>query len=617
MITSQKALLIIFIAPVVIKVELKSKAIVGLRIEKSLSFETEPTLQDVRKWMDAISPTGGGELYSSRTRAEVDYAAQADENVQYYYVPNLTPPASPEREHNLEPVPTFIRSNTHQLLIKGVMDNGVISVRGPPGIGKTTLASQLIRYAPYFDSVHTLNLANWQQESTTLESFFSSERIPYLSDLIALKRPILLVIDEAQKTHFLPLKHTLWGTCKQLQDQAIRDQHHLKIIMFGVYGENPSGGSNPPSARPSESIMNQTDPAIIGDIQMPYATSPMSLQRYGTEILLLSEEEYHSVIVRYNKYTRGMKLGAPETSYIWKFLGGHIGLIAQLLKDLHKTKEAKHADVNGKLIHIATEGVARLLAYRSVPNMKWSALTTADHDLLNFMFRNGGNIDSTNALKFADSISRLLAAYFIGASSTGYSFGSPFVHYHLLHQASRLTEGSAKSLTYLMQNAIRGISHDHLKSNTCRGDDGRIYEEAFKMMVYHNILKYLGPGEACDAEVGRHFDCDGKVDLYVRPYGWAIELLRNSDGIAEHLERFKPQGTYYPMQATDYIVVNFVQVQGTKLERKIQKPDERLWTIFWSAEVSSHMMLFRGLESQAEQICLEKAGYELLPFQPI
>jgi len=610
--------LTIFIAPVVIKVELKSEAIEGLRRQISLTFKTIPTVQDVLTRMNAVSPTRAGRLYSKETLDVVDYAAQADENAAYYYVPVLTPPASPERELcDPEPVPTFIRSNTHRLLITEVMNKGVISVRGPPGIGKTTLASQLIRYAPYFDDFYKLNLANWQQESTSLKSFFSLEGIPYLSDLISLKRPILLVIDEAQKTHTLPLKHPLWGTCKKLQDQAIDGQHHLKIIMFGVYGENPSGGSNAPSSRPSESIMDLTDRDTIDGTQRPFATSPMSLQRYGTEILLLSEEEYHSIIVRYNKHTKGMKLGDHETSYIWRFLGGHIGLIAELLKDLHKTKEAKYADINGRLIHLATVGVARLLAYRSVPKLDWSALTTADHDLLKFMFRNGGKIDSANALQFADSISKLLPAYFIGASSTGYSFGSPFVQYHLLHQALSLSEGSAKTLTYLMRNVIKGISHDHLKSNTCRGDDGKIYEEAFKMMVYHNVLRYLGPGEACDAEVGRYFDCKGKVDLYVRPSGWAIELLRNSDRITEHLDRFKPEGTYFPMQCTDYIVVNFVQIEGTNLERKIMKTDERLWTIFWSAEVSSHMMLFRGKEPQAEQISLQKASYELLPFQRI
>ena len=63
----------------------------------------------------------------------------------------------------------------------------------------------------------------------------------------------------------------------------------------------------------------------------------------------------------------------------------------------------------------------------------------------------------------------------------------------------------------------------------------------------------------CHADVGKLFGSPGALDFYINSkYQWAIELVRQSDRLQEHLDRFSDTGMYKDIPIKDYVLLNFV-----------------------------------------------------------
>ena len=145
----------------------------------------------------------------------------------------------------------------------------------------------------------------------------------------------------------------------------------------------------------------------------------------------------------------------------------------------------------------------------------------------------------------------------------------------------------------LCQAVIRRFS----RSCLCQIRDGRsgrsgtsgqarpleaVFQDEFYRAYWHEVP---GGGIASECVVGG----DGRVDFFVMSPGWGIELVRDSDRLVEHLERFKKNGAYYTdiMSGTmkDWIVLDF---RHSFPKKKCNSPSlskeygERPGLIFWN-----------------------------------
>lgn len=94
------------------------------------------------------------------------------------------------------------------------------------------------------------------------------------------------------------------------------------------------------------------------------------------------------------------------------------------------------------------------------------------------------------------------------------------------------------------------------------GNDGHLLERVFQMEFYRSATYVLPQDVFISVDVGAVFGDDGYVDFYVDDKkDWAIELLRDSQNIKEHIDRFQKGGKYDSIIdiAKEYVVINTTQ----------------------------------------------------------
>ncbi|GAB1193886.1 hypothetical protein APSETT444_003121 [Aspergillus pseudonomiae] len=66
----------------------------------------------------------------------------------------------------------------------------------------------------------------------------------------------------------------------------------------------------------------------------------------------------------------------------------------------------------------------------------------------------------------------------------------------------------------------------------------------------------------------------GTIDFYVAQKKWRLEVLRNRDGVLEHMQRFEPNGQYYDMieqgKMEQFIVIDFTNELPKKAHPELQ-----------------------------------------------
>jgi hypothetical protein len=107
----------------------------------------------------------------------------------------------------------------------------------------------------------------------------------------------------------------------------------------------------------------------------------------------------------------------------------------------------------------------------------------------------------------------------------------------------------------------------------------RTYQDAFTLAVQDAI-------GCCDSTCAERLiagdGAPGRVDFYVEQKGWAVEMLRDSDRLHRHLDRFGPGGKYTNHRGLqDYLVLN--SVYNPRKTPVFQPGRQKLWHILLSA----------------------------------
>ncbi len=73
----------------------------------------------------------------------------------------------------------------------------------------------------------------------------------------------------------------------------------------------------------------------------------------------------------------------------------------------------------------------------------------------------------------------------------------------------------------------------------------RTVEAQYHDEFYRACSEVLGRAYLRSEWSDQSIGSSGRVDFFIPDVGWAIELLRDSDNIEEHIARFQPNGRYY------------------------------------------------------------------------
>ncbi|PGH00845.1 hypothetical protein AJ79_08097 [Helicocarpus griseus UAMH5409] len=97
----------------------------------------------------------------------------------------------------------------------------------------------------------------------------------------------------------------------------------------------------------------------------------------------------------------------------------------------------------------------------------------------------------------------------------------------------------------------------------------------------------------------------GRVDFQVRGTDWAIELLRDGNGIDEHISRFEPGGQYYlwmqSKEIQDYAVLDFRTTQPRK-----KRDNPHLYYVVFTEDYTTYRFYNSRVEQVGDQVALLK-----------
>ena len=150
------------------------------------------------------------------------------------------------------------------------------------------------------------------------------------------------------------------------------------------------------------------------------------------------------------------------------------------------------------------------------------------------------------------------------------------------------------NLPDLITKAISSMSASVLRNSTVQSDFAK--EPTFQHLLMEGLARFTRPDCSICPELSKIYQTalriDGEIDFYLDgELQWGIELLRNGDGIGEHIDRFGRNGKYYPLGVKDYVVVDFrgnISGRATKIGRH----SKRITVFFKVGDYSSCECIF-------------------------
>ncbi|KAG6883888.1 hypothetical protein C0992_007534 [Termitomyces sp. T32_za158] len=331
-------------------------------------------------------------------------------------------------------------------------------------------------------------------------------------------------------------------------------------------------------------------------------SSPITLHTIDFPIIHLDDDEYRGMVTRYNQHTRGVQLDERTCDYIHSFLGGHIGLVTHLLDFLDTSLDSQNLRVRAApasqievLDYIMSTAFQELSGIHSMPTIGYLEASKVPHllETTRLLLLNGGSLDKS-WLKFnehhaqAEAIACLLTTYCIASKYESWAFASPFIRSQLSRWRSPVS--SLPDFHEFVRHSVRSIDYAGIGVSVSLSQDGLVHEDPIKCALYATMPSHLPLTQQLDPEVGRFFGPRGRVDLWIRPANWAIEIWRDYNAVQAHVVDRRSSTAHSSLPVERYIVLNFVQERDCSLQRltkgislQRQQQDRRdVWHVHWS-----------------------------------
>jgi hypothetical protein len=105
--------------------------------------------------------------------------------------------------------------------------------------------------------------------------------------------------------------------------------------------------------------------------------------------------------------------------------------------------------------------------------------------------------------------------------------------------------------------SVTNLRHSADGKKLSSGAKYRPVEAQYQDEFYRAFNQVVGQGVPICSEWSR--TSKGRVDFWIPGKKWAIELLRDYNGIDDHISRFKEGGRYYPW-LTESMVENWITI---------------------------------------------------------
>ncbi|RAH75635.1 uncharacterized protein BO66DRAFT_445672 [Aspergillus aculeatinus CBS 121060] len=495
----------------------------------------------------------------------------------------------PLSEHNSYVIKPYV-SPRHDLineLIRRLERYHLIRVNGTPASGKTTtmklLANELLERYP---DTPLYVLSGWPERQVSAAGgwirYFEKQLNVRGDELEAY--PCFILFDEAQESYW---DTDLWAQLFKSIEKTV-SVHFVLFTCYGAGMTHGGGGQTLPtptpinfqlhqqvSLRPEEGIYHHPGRKQVG--------------------LLLSENEAYNVLDQYvpsnisngaDILTEGLKRGLYLAS------GGHAGLLVSLVDALEQVPELYALIQKCQPLDWVTashslfrddQRLFQIIQYlpfaRGLPRQEYLQQHAFASVFKNAVAHNGTlqssylkNPDQQRALEdiwkqgwlHAETVQR----------DTLYVFPSQIHRWYCQCLFSQVN--SEKELIYsspleMAIDAIRKFDPCQLSSRlrTLEGDPIPIedqYQKEFYRCLFPLLLEYqikMAPEYLIKSGVR-----SGRIDFLIEQKRWGLELLRNSNRVRQHMQRFKKDGQYFTMLnrklIQDYVVLNFTRKMPQK-----------------------------------------------------
>lgn len=443
------------------------------------------------------------------------------------------------------------RSETVDKIISHLQTLNVVLIKSPPMTGKTSMATivvdKLRESAKKKSLIISLSMVDLSRSDTNwdfVKQFESRSGLQW-SELYTTsqKRTIYIVFDEAQLIYnmkdengkLLPSHNSkvVWDSIKSILSDISSD---IKVLLFAAYG------SSHQNAELSTPVQFEAGKTMFGIDVMNYKDE--ELREYVEKNLVVSNilSRHTSASLNEDEFTvfcRNLKT----------MTGSHVGLCyatINCLNDMFRSDMKYNTPVSPSQVIQSVWHNKVFLALRNTRALSvFQNVNIVETEFLKKHFFN--DLSSQN-----EDISLALVRKGVLLELDGkIVFSSPAMKRTFLESMvgpinrAQQNPSSLQELVYLV---MASIDYEHLKSSLGKSKSSEILlERAWQMEFYKTALRCTA-NMFVSADVGGMFDTNGAIDFTIHSNNsnvfWGIELLRESDRLSDHVERFKVDGRY-------------------------------------------------------------------------
>ncbi|GLE09788.1 hypothetical protein PINS_up021644 [Pythium insidiosum] len=253
--------------------------------------------------------------------------------------------------------------------------------------------------------------------------------------------------------------------------------------------------------------------------------------------------------------------------------GGHVGLCATAIHTLNEVYVSRNRSASD--LPSPAEWIRMLQSgslYRANDSALFEAMTstravnvlkTLDTDELDRLERIAYGADPDSD---ADLVEQCLRKGILAQIDRRFAFSSPVMwRFFVKMRVGQIVRALhvPKTLAEMIARVVRAIDYESIRQTLGRSLSSDIpLERSWQMEFYKAAYRCTPSTFVTSADVGALFGCSGFVDFTIHggDFFWGIELLREANNLAEHIERFGPGGRYSSLGLTEFCVIDFRRV---------------------------------------------------------